>query len=754
MPGKKIILSGKVQGVGFRPFVYRLANEHHIYGTVINKTGQVEIIAQGTAQDLTSFETQLINNAPPLAQPRIIQSTEHHASQLDSFKILHSESADKADIHIPVDFFTCNDCLEELQNKHNRRYRYPFINCTQCGPRYTLITRLPYDRPNTSMADFALCSPCHEEYINPLNRRFHAQPLACDTCGPSLSFIDHVHSVQGNEAALQACLAALTKGHIIAVKGIGGYHLMCDALNEQAVQTLRQRKLRPHKPFAVLFPWKGDDGTEMLLNYLQPDEDEQYYLSHPGRPIVLIASRKDNQLAASINPGLKQVGAMLPYSPLHFLLSQDFKRPLVATSANFSGEPVITDNQQAQQRLQHIADGFLHHNRPILRPADDSVVRIIHHKPHYLRLGRGVAPLELELPFELRKPVLALGGHMKNTIALAWDKRVVISPHIGDLGSKRSMDIFQQVIDDLQQLYNVQAKILVCDQHPDYASSRWAQQYCATHETQLLQIFHHHAHAGVFAGEYPEQTRWLIFAWDGTGYGMDGDIWGGETFIGTAGNWQRITSFHPLRLLGGDKASLQPWRSAAAMAWSQEIDWQPMNMDTTLAKQAFDKQYNCFQSSAVGRLFDAAAAFILGIYECSFDGQAPMQLEQIADTLQPSLAIPLPTQQQSEFNIIDWSVLIHTLMDSNIKLATRSAIFHASLGMNLVEQALSARELYGDFSIGLGGGVFQNKILTEFVIHQLEQHQFRVFTTQNIPCNDAGLCYGQIIEAYQVIAHG
>ncbi|HEY9050994.1 MAG TPA: Sua5/YciO/YrdC/YwlC family protein, partial [Gammaproteobacteria bacterium] len=514
------------------------------------------------------------------------------------------------------------------------------------------------------------------------------------------------------------------------------------------------RKHRPDKPFAVLFPWKGEQGIDTVIDYLQPNAIEKYFLSHASRPVALIPFRPDNKLATHINPGLAEVGAMLPYSPLHFLISQDFDKPLVATSANFSGEPVITDNMEAEQRLHNIADAFLHHNRPILRPADDSVVRIINNKPHYIRLGRGAAPLELELPFHLTRPVLALGGHMKNTIALAWDNRIVISPHIGDLGTKRSMDVFQQVILDLQRLYNVHADIVVCDQHPDYANTRWAKNYCAKQHKQLIQIHHHHAHAGVLCGEYPDQSRWLIFAWDGTGYGMDETIWGGETFLGTAGDWQRIATFRPIQLLGGDRASLQPWRSACAMSWSENKNWKPVNIDITFARQAFHKQLGSIQSSAVGRLFDAAAAFILGINECSFDGQAPMQLEQISEHLEKSLAVELHIIYRKNLAMIDWSNLLDTLTDTNITAPRRSAIFHSSIAMSLVNQAIMARQQHGDFAIGLGGGVFQNRKLTEFVIQQLEQHNFRVFTTDTIPCNDAGLCYGQVIEAHKAITYG
>ncbi len=749
MQSKKIIVSGKVQGVGFRPFIYRIAHENNISGWVKNQTGQVVILAQGNRTDVSIFEHAIIEQYPPLAEPNIVFSNEIKTELFSHFSIEKSESQDKADIHIPADYFTCDDCLDELLNPKDHRYRYPFINCTNCGPRYTIIEKLPYDRPDTSMKDFKLCDDCHAEYTDPINRRFHAQPVACETCGPVLSYSSKHISANGNEVSLKNAIDALKEGKILAVKGIGGYHLMCDASNEQAVANLRERKHRPDKPFAVLFPWAGEDGLNSVREHLKSSDEELKHLSHPSRNIVLVKRKLSSTLAKSISPGLNEIGAMLPYSPLHHLLSKDFANPLIATSANFTGEPVITDNQQAEQRLNHIVDGYLHHNRPIVRPADDSVIRFINKKPQAIRLGRGIAPLELTLPFKIKHPVLAVGGHMKNNIALAWDSRIVISPHIGDLSSVRSMEVFQQVINDLQQLYQLEIDKVICDQHPDYASTRWAEEFCKSQNKKLLRVYHHHAHAAVLAGEYPEEKRWLAFCWDGTGFGDDKSIWGGETFLGNSGEWQRVASTRPLSILGGDKASLQPWRSAAAMAWGEEISWSAENIDTDFAYQAWHKHHGCFSSSAVGRLFDAAAAFILNIYQCSFDGQAPMQLEQVSNNLTEALAVDFPLKQLEDLLQVDWSPVVNKIMDSSIEREKRSTIFHSSIAMSLVKQAEHMRDTHGEFSVGLSGGVFQNKLLTEFIITQLHNRHFKVFTTNQIPCNDAGISYGQIIEAHK-----
>ncbi len=587
---RRWMLDGRVQGVGFRPFVYRLAQRHGLKGQVQNLAGQVEILAEGAESALAAFEAALLHEAPPLARPRILSSDAALAQGFAVFSIVASRSDVPARIHVPPDYFACDDCLRELRDPRDRRYRYPFINCTQCGPRYTLITRLPYDRPNTTLADFTLCPACRAEYENPLDRRFHAEPVACPRCGPALQY----HAADGARiddtvAALAATVAALRSGCIIAVKGIGGYHLMCDAGNATAVTRLRERKPRPHKPLAVMFPWRGDDGLDAVRESLRPDAIQAQLLCDPMRPIVLIPRRSDAALTHAIAPGLNEVGAFLPYSPLHHLLLDDFDAPLVATSANISGEPVLTDNAEVEARLPHVAEAFLHHNRTIARPADDPVYRVIAGRPRPLRLGRGSAPLELTLPFTLSQPLLAVGGHMKNTVALAWEDRIVISPHIGDLDAPRSLEVFEQVIGDLQALYQINATRIVCDAHPGYASTRWARRSTLPVQT----VLHHHAHAGALAGEYPEVKNWLVFTWDGVGYGADGSLWGGEALHGTPGHWRRAASFRPFHLPGGERAGREPWRSAAALCWESGIAWQGTVADIDLVRAGLDQAHQC-----------------------------------------------------------------------------------------------------------------------------------------------------------------
>ncbi|MDJ0957216.1 MAG: carbamoyltransferase HypF, partial [Arenicellales bacterium] len=458
---QKLCVTGQVQGVGFRPFVYRLAKEFGITGWVRNCAGTVEILAQSDTNTLKRFREKLTRSAPPFAVPKLTSFVVTPELHSDTFDILDSEGQTASDIHLPADQFVCSDCLTEMQEPANRRYRYPFINCTQCGPRYTLIDRLPYDRSNTSMADFAMCTKCRNEYRDVSDRRFHAEPIACPHCGPRLVYVNGKSRIIDTESAISAAIDLLLSGGIVAVRGIGGYHLFCDACNEVAVTKLRQRKHRPHKPLAVMAPQLGDDLLDGVRIIVTPRPEQAHLLVSPKRPIVLCDKNQPSPLAENIAPRLNEVGVFLPYSPLHHLILDAFGGPLVATSGNISGEPVLTEETEAEQRLSNIADGFLHHNRDIRRPADDAVFRFSAHGMRPLRLGRGYAPLELRLIGALPKPMLAVGGHMKNTVCLAWRDRVVISPHIGDLDSPRSTRIFQQVVEDLQRVYDTEPELIV-----------------------------------------------------------------------------------------------------------------------------------------------------------------------------------------------------------------------------------------------------------------------------------------------------
>lgn len=747
LQARRFVVAGQVQGVGFRPFVYRLATSLALTGWVLNRGGHVEILAQGTAERLDAFAQRLLGEAPPLARPSLAESIEVTAGDIHAdFRILASHETERARIHVPPDHFTCPDCLAELTDPADRRYRYPFINCTQCGPRYTLIERLPYDRPNTSMAGFTLCPACQREYDDPSDRRFHAEPLACPVCGPRLRLEIGEESVDGNEPALARACEELRRGRVLAVKGVGGYHLICDAANDLAVQHLRRMKFRPHKPLAVLFPWRGEDGLAAVREQLDPDPQEAAALTDSRRPIVLMRLRPDSTLSHQVAPGLREVGAMLPYSPLHHLLVEDFGGPLVATSANLSGEPVITDTDEARRRLTLLCDGFLHHDRPIVRPADDSVVRVIAGAPRLLRLGRGFAPLELNLPSRLAQPLLAVGGHMKNTVALAWEDRAVLSPHIGELDSPRSLAVFRQVIDDLCRLYRVAPRHVACDAHPQYTSTRWARRQAADLGWEVLPVYHHHAHASLVAGELTQEPRWLVFTWDGTGLGPDGSIWGGEALLGAPGNWSRVASLRPFRLPGGDKAGREPWRSAAALAWEDGLQWYSPEADSAVVHEAWRRGINSPRSSAAGRVFDAGAALAGLMAAASFEGQAPMWLEALAAGAEEAPVPTLPLREEGDLMILDWAPLLPLALNRRLSPAARALALHRTLAEGLIAQALRLRERHGDFAVGLSGGVFQNRLLTERVIERLTAEGLRVHLPERVPYNDAGLAFGQLVE--------
>ncbi len=740
------VLIGQVQGVGFRPFVYRLATALRLSGWIKNQVGQVEIVAQGDSNRLAKFSHDLLDKAPPLAKPKIAFCESIEITVSNGFQILSSERTENAFIHIPPDYAPCEDCLKEFYNPADRRYYYPFINCTQCGPRFTIIKRLPYDRLNTSMSHFPLCPDCQAEYENPGVRRFHAEPVACPVCGPMLEFRHDKIGIKNTEAALDTCVQMLHAGEIVAIKGIGGYHLICDACNDEAVKRLRKLKLRPHKPLAVLFP--DDHSSDLFHLNVVLEKHHIELLRDTTRPIVLVNRRANSSLSAEIAPGLTEVGVMLPCSPLHFLLMDAFGSPLVATSANVSGEPILTEAAEVEKRLGHITTYFLHNNRPIVRPADDSVFRFIQGIPRPIRLGRGCTPLELTLPFELAQPTLAVGGQKKNTIALGWQNRIVISAHIGDLGSPRSQKIFEQVIDDLQCLYGVKAERVVCDAHPNYSSSRWAKQS----SLPVYPVFHHHAHAAAIAGEFHSPTPWLIFTWDGVGLGEDGKLWGGEAFYGSPSNWQRVGTLRSFSPPGADKAGREPWRSALATCWEIGCHWKEDIANYDLLHHAWKRQINCPPTSAIGRLFDAAAALTGLVQSASFEGQGPMMLEAACQEI-PSLKrnpmlinLPIHTHLEGVMEI-DWEPLIPLLLDSYQPVSVRATCFHNSLAQSLLNLANRFRDKYGMIQIGLSGGVFQNRVLCEQVFSLLSNAEgFQVFLGEKIPCNDAALSFGQIIE--------
>jgi hydrogenase maturation protein HypF len=706
----------------------------------------VVVQALGSAEHLRSFGIALRAEAPPAARVERIDETAVATESRTGFMIEQSTAGAEQRVHLPADLFACDDCLAEMRDPSARRYRYPFINCTECGPRYTLIRAMPYDRPHTTLERFELCDACAADYANPLDRRFHAQPLACASCGPSLHWKQDGLTTLGNEAALDAALITLRAGRIVALRGVGGYHLLCDAADEDAVSRLRQRKRRPAKPLAVLVPWRGPDGLEFARSLADLSPAEAIALGDSARPIVVARRSAHAVLAASIAPGLTEIALMLPYSPLLHLLLDDFGGALVATSGNVGGEPVLTQCAEASAGLAGVADGFLHHDRDIARPADDPVVRIVAGAARPLRLGRGTSPLEMTLSRPVTVPTLAVGAFQKNTLALAWGERVVVSPHIGSLSSARGRDIFAQVAQDLQRLYGVRAERIVHDAHPGFPNTRWAR---AT-GLPLQSVWHHHAHAAAVAGEFPDEAPLLCFTWDGVGLGPDKTLWGGEALLGRPGAWIRVASFRPFRLPGGERAARQPWRSALALCWESGCSWSDgAPFEVPLLRAAFDRDLNAPATTSVGRLFDAAAALLGTCLESSYEAEGPMRLEALCTgplLSADSVALPLARDGSGVWRS-DWAPLVPVLLDRGRSVARRAALFHATLARALCEQAVAVRRLTGVRRVGLGGGVFQNRLLSEQASTLLIAEDFEVLMPRRLPFNDAAISYGQIVEA-------
>lgn len=744
------VLDGRVQGVGFRPFVYRLATGCRLTGQVRNSGAQVIVEAQGTPDKLDRFEHALLSEAPGIARPHLAAVRSIAVGVVPSgFKIQTSTIAPAESPQIALDMPICADCLAEMNAPGNRRFRYPFTHCDQCGPRFTIIECLPYDRARTSLKDFPLCSDCDREYHDPTDRRFHAQTIACPNCGPKLRW-RHLagETVSTNHDALSAAVSALSHGEILAVKGIGGYHLMVDATDDEAVARLRQRKHRPHKPFAVMFPWQGHDGLTAIRQTAAVDIDEADLLASDERPVVILPLHKQHDISTFVAPGLNQVGALLPATPIHHLLLQALGRPLIATSANISGDPIVTDPDDAERQLSDIADAFLHHDRTIRHRADDSVYRSINGKVRPVRLGRGSTPLDIALPWPLAHPVLSVGAQQKNTISLAWGNRLVISPHVGDLSHFRTQQNFTNQIRSLSDLYDIEPEIVIHDLHGDYHATRWARDA----DQVRYPVGHHVAHASALSGEHGRLDEdILVFTWDGTGLGLDGTLWGGEALIGRPGHWTRLCSFEPFPLPGGEAAIQSPWRLAATLCWASGVDWQPehiTDVDMALLHTVWTRRLNCPSSSSVGRLFDVAAALLGLVDSISFEAQGPMLLEALL-VRQPCTghAITLAHRQDDQgIWRCAWHPLIRHLADSTLLPAQRAADFHATLVDVLCRQARLVRKLHPFRHIGLTGGVFQNRPLTEAAVAALSADGFEVLLHERIPCNDAGISFGQVME--------
>lgn len=751
---KKLLINGIVQGVGFRPTVYNYAQKYSLKGWVLNASHGVEIELHGEPEQIQAFIRELRSNPPRMARIDTFEQSDLPFKPFQSFTIV--ESVDDPADFLPVspDLNVCPDCLKELFTPTDRRFRYPFINCTNCGPRFSIVRAIPYDRPNTSMAGFPLCPDCEKEYHDPADRRFHAQPVACPVCGPRIWLQIGNKSKAEGENALQDARKLLAEGKILAIKGLGGFHLACDATNLNAVNQLRLRKKRSGKPFALMAP---DLETIRLYARVNPDEEE--LLTSVQAPIVLLQlTSAGSRLAKIVAPDQNTLGFMLPYTPLHHLLlekAEGFPSVLVMTSANLSEEPIVTQNDQAVKRMAGIADAFLMHNRPIETRIDDSVASIFRGERYFSRRARGYAPNPIQLA-QSCPPSLACGTHLKNTFTLAREKYAFVSHHIGDLDNQETWDAYVSAIDHYQQIFRIKPELIACDLHPDYLATRYALDLSAKKNLPLIKVQHHHAHiSSCLADNSWDSNEPVIgLSFDGTGYGTDGKIWGGEVFLANYRGFERRFHLQYLPLPGGEASIKKPARLALGYLAALDLldrsqNLSPTNFLSEIEQQVVINQvrtgFNTPLNSSMGRLFDAVAALI-GLYqEISYEAQNAICLEAAADT-QTDQAYELPNDGDEILLKPLFTQIIADLRHSQ-PVSVIAARFHNTISRLAVDCAKAVRRQTGVNIVAISGGVWQNKRLLENTIPALEEDGFRVLWHHQVPTNDGGVSLGQLLTA-------
>ena len=748
-------VTGTVQGVGFRPFVYRHAVALGLEGFVLNDSAGVLIDVEGEPDRIAELSRLLVDEAPPLARVASVSAQEAEPSGArHGFRIVESEEAGAPDVPVSIDSATCADCLAEVDDPSDRRFRYPFTNCTSCGPRYTIVLTVPYDRPATTMAGFTMCPDCQAEYDDPADRRFHAQPNACPVCGPALAWRDSAGAILAEgEAALDAAVAALGAGRILAVKGLGGYHLAVDATDEAAVFELRRRKARDDKPFAVMV---ADVAAAEALCSLSPQA--RAALTSPRRPIVLAPRRAGAPVAAAVAPGLPELGLLLPYSPLHHLLLAGAGRPLVMTSGNRSDEPIAHDDDDAQSRLGALIDGLLTHDRPIHIRCDDSVARAATGRVQLLRRSRGYAPEPLPLPFTARRAVLAVGAEMKSTISVAKGRSVVPSHHIGDLEHLANHRSFLQALDHLCALYGVTPEVVAHDLHPEYLSTKLALEL----DLPTLGVQHHHAHVAAAMVEHGRTEPVLGLAFDGLGYGPDGTLWGGELLVADLTGYERVGHLRSVPMPGGVAAIREPWRMAAvwaaAAAGRSSVAEALPGLDRATREVVLDLAGLPIspRTTSMGRLFDAVAALLGGRRRVSYEAQAAIELEAMARTVDrtsaPAYEGTVSVTRADGMAQLDPAPLIARLLDDRargVPVALLAAGFHEAIGRASAQLGADLARQRGLDAVVLTGGVFQNARLSEVVEEGLLERGLAVLVHQDVPPNDGGISVGQAaIAAY------
>ncbi len=772
LQARRVHVTGVVQGVGFRPFVHRLAVRFGLAGTARNESGEVFIEVDGTGDALAGFLEALRAEAPVLARIDTLEAEAVAPRGVNGFRVLESR-ATEGRLPVSPDVATCEACRSELFDPADRRYRYPFITCTDCGPRYTVIESMPYDRVRTSMRAFPQCPTCRREYTDPADRRFHSETNSCPDCGPRvwLAGPDGVPIESGSEAIEEAA-RMLVRGSVVAIRGLGGYHLACDATSEAAVRQLRAQKVREDKPLAIMV-LELDEARELC----HVGRVEERVLSGSERPIVLLRAKEESGLAPSVSPGLDTVGVMLAYTPLHLLLLERMGRPLVMTSGNLSELPICTSNEEAGRKLFAVASGFLMHDRDIVARYDDSVVRVMAGAPVFLRRARGYAPLPVPLPVASPEPLLAVGPHLKNTFSLVAGDSAFISQHVGDLENVETLDHYREALLRFKTLFRIEPSVVARDLHPGYLSSRIAEELGLP---RMIEVQHHHAHVAAVAGEHGVVDPVIGISYDGTGYGDDGNTWGAEILLADLRSYRRLAHLRYAPMPGGDLAARRPWRVAAGyaaldaaceMAFANAFCGVP-KQEKRLADAQIERRVNAPLASSMGRLFDAAAA-ILGVRRvASYEGQAAMELEALAsryvlglgsgeanageliasDSTRarlPDIGFPVRVREEGplEMDPIPLLADLGARSAGGADKGLLAAAFHLAVGRTTVDVAAGACRELNIGTVALGGGVFQNGLLLAIVTEGLEERGLNVLLPQRLGPNDGGISYGQAVVA-------
>ena len=723
-------INGIVQGVGFRPFIYQLAMKHNLCGFVNNSSDGVHIEVQGLVQDLELFDEDFYSYLPPLAHIDFLEKHPVAIQESNTFEIIQTDDSQNKTTLVSPDIKVCNDCIADLKTQEKYK-NYFAVNCTNCGPRYSIIKTVPYDRCNTSMNEFTMCESCSKEYTDPLNRRYHAQPISCNDCGPKLELLDHCGLSQIQ--MIQQTAQYIKDGHIVAVKGIGGFHIICDATNDEVIQKLRAYKNRPHKPFALMCK-----DIDQIKSFATVSPKEEEILLSKEAPIVLLNKKiNSNILSNYVALGINKIGCFLPYTPLHILLFEYLDNPIIATSANLGGEPIIIQAKEIQEKLPFV-EYILDNNRAIINAIDDSVVQVVNDQLQILRLSRGYAPKVITLPFETQKNLLAVGANSKNTIALAFEKNIILSPYIGDLNSLVAFEFFERTVQTFHKFYDFEPEVLIHDMHPNYETTKWAKMQ----NKPLFEVQHHLAHIYAVKAEYHLQNKEYVgFSFDGTGYGTDGTLWGGEIFV----NDQRIYSFKQIKLLGATKAIKEPRRVALAMLFEKYSLEDLKQFDLPLLQsfsqselqllyQSYQKNLNTFSTSSVGRLFDAVASLSDMIQIISYEGQSGLLCENAYDR---------SISDCFEYEIVD-DVIELKIIDFIVNNSFDERMLSSMLINTLVKIVLDISKLY-QYDVILTGGVFQNKTLLEKIYKNIGKNK-KCYTNHAIPVNDSGIAVGQVFK--------